>query len=134
MENATKALLISGGILIAMLVISIGIVLFSNYRDVGSSYQQQLSATQIQKFNANFTKFEGRNDIIIQEIVSLANFVKDYNTDNEGKEIEVILQGNDLTAPGVDLIYKLKNDTGNYNAKIDEYDNDGLVKKITFYK
>ena len=78
MENASKALLISGGILVAMLVISIGVYLFASYSDVGSSYEQTMEATEIQKFNVNFTKFEGRDDITIHEILTLANFAKQY--------------------------------------------------------
>lgn len=96
MENASKALLISGGILIAMLVISIGVYLFSNYRTIGMSYEENINATEINKFNVNFTKFEGRKDISIQEIVTLANFAKQY-TEETSTNIKVRALGKDLT-------------------------------------
>lgn len=96
MENASKALLISGGILIAMLVISIGVYLFSNYRTIGMSYEENINATEINKFNVNFTKFEGRKDISIQEIVTLTNFAKQYTQETSTK-IRVRASGKDLT-------------------------------------
>lgn len=92
MENASNALLISGGILIAMLIIAIAVAIFSNYGELGQTYDQTLQATEIQKFNANFLKFEGKTDISIQEIVTLANFVKQYN-EKAGTNIGVIIQG-----------------------------------------
>lgn len=92
MENASNALLISGGILIAMLIIAIGVVIFSNYGELGTTYDQTLQVTEIQKFNANFLKFEEKTDISIQEIVTLANFAKQYK-EQTGTDIKVILQG-----------------------------------------
>lgn len=83
MENASKALIIAGGILIAILVISIGVYLFANYADMGSSYEQNFSTAETQKFNVNFTKFKDRNDITIQEIVTLVNFAKQYKEKTE---------------------------------------------------
>ena len=56
MENASKALLISGGILIAMLVISIGVYLFANYSDVGSSYEQTMEATEGKDIRGEFSE------------------------------------------------------------------------------
>lgn len=91
MENASKALIIAGGILIAMLVLSIAVYLFTTYASLGETYDQTLSATEIQKFNANFTKFDGREDIIIQEIVSLANFVRSYNEQTGEETVNVSL-------------------------------------------
>lgn len=92
MENASNALLISGGILIAMLIIAMGVIIFSNYSEIGQTYDQTLQATEVQKFNANFLKFEGKTNITIQEIVTLTNFVKQYK-EQTGTDIKVILQG-----------------------------------------
>ena len=95
MENAAKALLISGGILIAMLIISIAVFLFSNYSDIGNSYDKKTQAIEIQKFNTKFTAFEGRKDITIQEIVSLINFVEQYQNET-GIETEVCISNRRL--------------------------------------
>jgi len=134
MENASKALLIAAGILIALLVISIGVYLFANYRNLGSSYEQTLQTSQKQRFNVNFTKLEGRNDITIHEIVSLANYVREYNK-NYNTNIKVILLSEDLTDPTKDLTAKIKeiNTDIKYKAIISGYE-DGMVQGIIFLK
>ena len=140
MENATKALLIAGGILIAMLVISIGILIFMNYREAGTEIALRISTTQIQKFNSNFTKFEGREDITIQEIVSLANFVKDYNEKNN-TDIKVIVRGiasanlADISRDSAQQIKIMEENKDNkYIVNLIKTGNDGLVTEIYFQK
>ena len=97
MENASKAMLISGGVLVAMLVLAIGVYLFANYSNIALSYEQKIETIEIQKFNANFIKFEGRKNITIHEIVTLANFAKQYEKQT-GTHIKLDIQGktNDL--------------------------------------
>ena len=141
MENATKALLIAGGILIAMFIISIGVILFNNYKDLGTSYEGSMQTSEIQKFNVKFTKFEGREDITIQEIVSLANYVREYNEKN-GTSVAVSLNSgaNLASKSSSELIDLIKTDIDNsenkpiyYCAKITQYD-DGYVKSIGFWR
>jgi len=146
MENASKALLIAGGILVAMLILSIGIYLFASYRDIGVTYEQSLSAVEIDKFNSNFTKFEGRDDITIQEIVTVANFAKQYKEQTE-IDIQVILSGKgNLTSKNDnDIIILIQENsteddgTNKYfecglkpEIKDIEYDENGIVKLIRF--
>lgn len=133
MENASKALLISGGILIAMLIISIAVFLFANYNGLGTSYEQTLDASEIQKFNEKFLKFEGRKDITIQEVVSLANFAREYNAET-GSSIQVMLQGSNLVDNN-ELTEKIKSEMDKainqkYKATIAPYNR--LIERITF--
>ena len=83
MENASKALLIGGGVLIAILILSIGVYLFVTYGQIGETYEQNLTSGEIKKFNSNFIKFEGRDNITAQEIVTLYKFIKSYNEKND---------------------------------------------------
>lgn len=146
MENASKALLISGGVLIGMLVISIGVYLFATYSDAGSSYEQTMQATEIQKFNTNFTKFEGRTDITIHEIITLANFAKQSQEKN-GTQTSVYIQGKtelveylqaNSTLGSVDekIIENLikENLTQRFTCQSISYANDGKVNSISFTK
>ena len=149
MENASKALLISGGVLIAILVISIGVYLFTSYSDIGSSYEQNMSTAEIQKFNVNFTKFEGRDDITIHEIVTLVNFAKQYK-EQTGIHVSITMPGkgdlinwlNNFATQGLEdekIIEELiKNNLDkkfeclNENDNDIKYDNYGKVKQISF--
>ena len=82
MENASQALVIAGTILLAMMILGVGVYLISNYSQVGESYEQTRMTAEIAKFNTNFTKFINRTDITAQEIITLKNFAKNYDTNN----------------------------------------------------
>ena len=124
MENASKALSIAGGILIAMMVISLGVYLFINARDVGTSYEQGMETGEIQKFNSNFISFEGRDDVTIQEIVTIAKFAKQYEEQTE-IEVEVIFGVNG------DITGKTEKD---YVALIQEYSLNNITKEIRYFR
>lgn len=79
MENASKALIIAGEVLIGVLILSLAaytITLFGNY---SKNLNTQISETQITQFNVHFVTFEGRANISAQEIVSTINFAKQNN-------------------------------------------------------
>lgn len=60
MENASKAVVMAGGVLIAIAVISIAIYMYTTARGVASSSEESLSVAQIQSFNKFYTAFENR--------------------------------------------------------------------------
>ena len=82
MENASKALLMAGAILIAMLVIVLGIMLFANTRETPREYHEQLSKQEVEAFNSNFTKYLEK-DLTVHDVVTIYNF----NEENEAKDI-----------------------------------------------
>ena len=55
MENASKALLIGAGTLIAILILAIATGLFRAASGVAKTYDQTMQSTEITKFNTNFT-------------------------------------------------------------------------------
>lgn len=74
MENASKALIIAGAILIAILLISVGMILINSGRNVVDQGDAGMQSQQIQTFNSNFTQFEGtRKGSVVREIVSKVN-------------------------------------------------------------
>ena len=59
MENASKALIIAGAILLSILIISLGIMVYNNAKNtVGSS---NLDKQEIQTFNSQWEQYEGFN-------------------------------------------------------------------------
>lgn len=60
MENATKALLIAAAVLIAILIISLGLVVYNKASETVEG-AGDLSEYQIQQFNEKFRKYEGKN-------------------------------------------------------------------------
>ena len=78
MENATKALLIAAGVLIGIMVISLGISLYASLGSYVDSTKEQLEENEIAKFNAQFFKYDNI-DVGIQDVVTVANIAYENN-------------------------------------------------------
>ena len=57
MENASKALIIAGAILLAILIISLGILIYNQASSVVQD--NAMSQVETQQFNQQFTQYEG---------------------------------------------------------------------------
>ena len=81
MENASRALTMAGGILIALLIIGALVLMFNQIGDYekGKSSDEKLS--QVVEFNKQFTQYT-YDDIKGYELISLINKVIDYNGKN----------------------------------------------------
>ncbi len=88
MENASKALIIAGAILISILLITIGIMLINSGRDVTSTGTSQMNSQKIQIFNGQFTAYEGtRKGSEIRDLVSKANSSNATDSEHQVKVI-----------------------------------------------
>lgn len=90
MENATKALLIAAGVLIGIMVISLGVSLYLSLGGYVDSTKEQIEANEIAKFNAQFFKYnntilnDSGNEVVsfrigIQDVVTAANIAYENN-------------------------------------------------------
>ena len=59
MENASKALIIAGAILLAILIISLGIMIYN--QAAGVVEKNAMNEVEISTFNQKFTQYEGTN-------------------------------------------------------------------------
>lgn len=72
MENATKALLIAGSVLISIIIISL---LVRTYGNIGAFQRQQVSVEEAQRleaFNKEYTKYEGQY-VYGTEVITVIN-------------------------------------------------------------
>lgn len=76
MENASKALIIVGAVLIAITIISLGLLLYTNLRQTTDDYTTRLDTVETQKYNSSFEPFLGRKNITIQEIITVYGVAK----------------------------------------------------------
>lgn len=81
MENATKALIIVASLLIGMMVLSLAVYLTTTMGNSASQIHEQVRQNQLAEFNAQFTKLDGRTDVTIYDILTVANLAKDNNDD-----------------------------------------------------
>ena len=89
MENASKALIIAGAILIAILLISIGVILINSGRDVTSTGTAGMTSQKIQGFNSQFTPYEGTKKG--SEIKSLVSTASANNASDAEHQVTVYL-------------------------------------------
>lgn len=79
MENASKALMIAGGVLIALLTIGALVIMFNQIGDYGKSQNTNKKDTKIAEFNMDFERYLDDKGITGADVISLLNKVSDYN-------------------------------------------------------
>ena len=95
MENASKALIIAGAILLSILLISLGIMIFNQAQDTVTN--SGMTEAELTSFNNKFLKYEG--DQKGSMVKSMIQDVKSSNANaSDGHKVTVILTGvNDKT-------------------------------------
>ena len=79
MENATKALLIAAGVMIAVMILSLLLIGYNQISDYYNKQHESTEVDQLTKFNSKFENYH-RNKIRGSDMISLMNRVIDYNT------------------------------------------------------
>ena len=136
MENATKALLIAAAVLIAILIISLGIVIYNQASETVNSVN--MSGQEIQAFNDQFLKYDG-NGKRGTEVNALLNTVLNNNiselAENGATSQKIISvrkgseSGSQLVDESAGTINKV--DAGKvYNIEVKRDTKSGLVNKI----
>ena len=128
MENASKALIIAGAILLAILLISLGIFIFTGAQDTAKN-AGGLESQEAATFNASILKYEGTGKSA-SDIRSMKN--------------EVIAANKRLTQKGVTSLIKINNATAStyntsslsetkkdYTIKVD-YGTNGYITNVNF--
>ena len=84
MENASKALIIAGEVLIAMLVISLLVLFYNNIKELSQTKEMVDLSEQAVEYNKQYDVYY-RDNLYGSDILSLANKIYDYNkTESEG--------------------------------------------------
>lgn len=139
MENASKALIMAGGVLIGILIISLAVYLFTDFGSTSAQINAQNSQKQITEFNSKFTVYEGNDNITIYDIITLAGYAKEnneYYKDVEDEKIEVKIGNKNCTnLKNQELINQYPSTNGilkKFMCSSIEYNERGKVKSITF--
>lgn len=115
MENASKVLIMAGGILLGVLILTLMIILFISSKNLTNKYQQTKKSEEVQQFNVNFIKYLGR-ELTIHEAITIINFAKDNNV--------VVVEKKELSFSNtLDTMSK-------YELKILNYNSIGYINKI----
>lgn len=140
MENASKALLIAGAILICILLIGVAMLIYNGAMNGVDEGISQMDQNAKQAFNAPFTQYEGKKSganvrALIGNIISSNS----TNKDTDGKIVSITgdetfkadskdLKMNEMSA------YRAKINTGAYYNIVVKYNDDGLVNEVEIKK
>lgn len=124
MENASRALVIAGGVLLSLIII--GVVMFA-YRGITSLQKEKdisLSNEQVSKINEQIEKYTKKSVIYGSEVLSICNAIEDYSRkypESEGYQ-KITAKIKIKAADGKD------NDIIKECFEEDEYDNIDILK------
>lgn len=129
MENASKALIIAGAILLSILLISLGIMIFNTAQD--TTKNSGMTQAQVSAFNNKFSKYEGTikgSEVrsLIQEVVASNGDDNNKNASRQitiNKDSKAIVSGTTADSSGILT-------TKSYTVKITSYNDDGTIKTM----
>lgn len=78
MENASKALIIAGSVLLAMLIIGTLIFMFTNLSNLKQIEADSSTVQKLEEYNRQIELYNKAN-LYGSEVLSLANLIEDYN-------------------------------------------------------
>ena len=138
MENASKALLIAGAILIVILIIGIGMLVFNSTTGTIDEAVAQMSGQEKDMFNQQFEQYSG-NRVNGANVKALLRKIRDNNTTNSDVEAKQVVlsftppNGSAITDP-VSAINQV-NTAGTYTVVCEDkktsYAGDGLIDTVT---
>lgn len=124
MENASKALLMAGGILLGVLILALLVTVFTGSKSLSDSYERAKQEEAIQQFNVNFTKYLGQK-LTIHEVVTICNFANKNNVTVTGGFSETIAD-----KISEDVASYTSTSIKTYKLEIKSYSDEGYVNKI----
>lgn len=129
MDNASKALVIAGGILIAVMIIGVALLILNNARQFAKTADTQARINAVQSFNRYYQSALNSNGKILG--INVLN-IKNKSLDDKnvyGYNIEVSVPQSVLNglnaATGAELMNR------EFNCEFDGYDSDGYITHIT---
>lgn len=144
MENASKALLIAGAILISIMIVSLGVLIFNK---MGNSAKEaaNMDEQEVANFNSKITPYVGKNisgsqvNALIQLVISIDNSAKSSGDTTKVVSITYPLEAGGTNTisfsggnvNGLNAVKRVKTGSGVYYTVSAEYDSNGLINKIT---
>ena len=127
MENASKALIIAGAILISRMLISIGIMVIQSGQQLVSEAEQSMDEQTLLAYNTKYTNYIGKQRG--STIRTLVQQVQSNNASNADLLISVEYGGQTYTNQEVTNVISLINSSSTYEVSV-EYSPAGRVNQI----
>lgn len=137
MENASKALLIAGAILIVILLIAVGMIVYTSAKGTVDEGIAQMSSQELQMYNNQYTTYAGTN-VNGSNVKALLEKIQLNNTKNTGvaaKTIKLSFKNNTSDTSVTEVSTAISNvvTAKYYSVVITDTDpkEDGLMDTVT---
>ena len=124
MENASKALIMAASVLLGIMIISVGVALFTSFSEFSRNTLEKVEESKISEWNNNYLKYYGNVTVIengrekitpilvtAHEIISVANHAKQNNINYELENQARYDENNYYVQVKVDGIYNFEKQT-----------------------
>lgn len=137
MDNVSKALIMAGGVFIAIMIVGVSMYLLSSARGIAKVSNDKVEASAIESFNRYYTTF--KNPITGIDVVNIVNKVKNDQYNGHDIRISTEIQStiNDLEKATSDESDERNNTllkSEIYTFEISGYDSDGYINEIKINK
>lgn len=136
MENASKALLIAGAVLICIVLISVGMMIISSSTEVTDQVDDLTSTQAAQTFNNQFSKYAGtQKGSSVKTLLETIATSNNTATSGSGKLVSVTFATGNLTSDNnssniVSAMSSVVN-SKKYKVDITSQDSEGYISAIT---
>ncbi len=100
MENATKALLIAGSVLIAILIIAVGLRIFNSTRGTTEATKTTMDTTAATTFNMQFVQYGGYNKTKSEALTLVNKIIASNSVDKTHRIAYFVVDTGGTTASG----------------------------------
>ena len=134
MDNASKALIIAGGVLIGVLIISIGMYLYTLFRSSYADSMALLGSYQKARFNSELTKY-GTSDgtpipVTGDQVWNILSYVQEAKNDDYSVAVDIESEGNITVDNYRRMLFFTDTCLRVYNYTY-EYGSDGVISRVT---
>ncbi len=82
MENAAKALLMAGGVLIGILILTLAAYLYASFGGTSQVIQDRMDSNELEQFNNRFISYQSK-ECTIYDVLTVVNMANEFNDKNE---------------------------------------------------
>lgn len=79
MENASNALIMAGGVLIAILILTLAVYLISSFGSQSAKMHLQIDEERLNNFNNQYASYLGKDKLTIYDVITVANMARENN-------------------------------------------------------
>lgn len=131
MENASKALIYAGEILLGVILLTLMVFLFQAAGSFSDKVDKNIETKVINEFNAPLEKYRGKTDITVQDIVTIGNYAKQYNEQIGEVKLKVIVYNVESKYMLAHILSDNKNQQYEF---IQKYSNDINTSEIVYFE